>query len=178
MARPAFKRRWARFVPRPVERSTYVLLASLILMLLFWQWRPVAGVVWGVENTIGRHALWALFFLGWAAVLVGTPLSDHFDLFGLRQVNLYRRGEGYTEVGFKAPSLCKVVRRPIMSGLIVASWAAPRRTVGRLVFALATTAYILAAIGLGGRDIVSIHGTAYEEYRKQVSMLLPIPKKR
>lgn len=178
MARPAFKRWWTRFVPQPVERSTFVLLASLALILLFWQWRPMTDVVWNVENTAGRAALWALCFLGWATVLVGTTLINHFDLFGLRQVYLYQRGEEYTELGFRTPFLYKIVRHPIMLGFIVAFWATPHMTVGHLIFALATTAYILIAIQLEERDITSIHGTAYEEYRKQVSMLLPIPKKR
>ena len=178
MARPGFKRWWARFVPRPVERSTYVLLASLALILLFWQWRPMTDVVWSVENAAGRYLLWALFFAGWATVLVSTFLINHFDLFGLRQVYLYQRGEEYTELGFKTRFLYKLVRHPIMLGFIMAFWAAPRMTAGRLLFAVATTAYILIAIQLEERDIVSVHGTAYEEYRKQVSMLLPIPKRR
>jgi protein-S-isoprenylcysteine O-methyltransferase Ste14 len=178
MARPGFKEWWTRFVPRPIERSTYVLLASLALILLFWQWRPMVDVVWNVENTIGRYALWALFFLGWATVLVGTFLINHFDLFGLRQVYLYQRAKPYTELGFRTPFLYKVVRHPIMLGFMIAFWATPRMTVGHLMFAFVTTAYILVAIQLEERDIVSIHGTAYEEYREQVSMLLPIPKKR
>src|SRR3712207_2850823 len=122
MARPAFKRWWARFVPQPVERSTYVLMASAALILLFWQWRPMPGVVWNVENAAGRYVLWALFFLGWATVLVSTFLINHFDLFGLRQVYLYRRGEAYTEPGFKTLFLYKLVRHPIMLGFIVAFW--------------------------------------------------------
>ena len=178
MARPGFKRWWTRFVPQPVERSTYVLLASLALVLLFWQWRPMTDVVWDVENTVGRYVLWALFFLGWATVLVSTFLINHFDLFGLRQVYLYQRGEEYTESGFKTRFLYKIVRHPIMLGFIIAFWATSRMTVGHLVFAIATTVYILIAIQLEERDIVSIHGTAYEEYRQRVSMLLPIPKKR
>ena len=178
MARPAFKSWWTRFVPQPVERSTFVLLASLALLLLFWQWRPMTGVVWSVENAFGRYALWALFFLGWALVLVSTFLINHFDLFGLRQVYLYRRGEEYTELSFKTAFLYKIVRHPIMLGFIVAFWAAPRMTVGHLVFAIATTAYILIAIQLEERDMVSVHGTAYEKYREEVSMLLPIPKRR
>ena len=178
MARPAFKTWWTRFVPRPIERSTYVLLASLALILLFWQWRPMVDVVWNVENTVARYALWALFFLGWATVLLGTFLINHFDLFGLRQVYLYQRAKPYTELGFRTPFLYKVVRHPIMLGFMIAFWATPRMTVGHLTFALATTAYILIAIQLEERDIVSIHGTAYEEYRQRVSMLLPIPKKR
>jgi methanethiol S-methyltransferase len=178
MARPGFKRWWTRFVPKPVERSTYVLLASLALILLFWQWRPMTDVIWHVDNAAGRYILWALSLLGWATVLCGTFLINHFDLFGLRQVYLYQRGEEYSELGFRTPFLYKIVRHPIMLGFIMAFWATPHITVGHLVFAIATTAYILIAIQLEERDIVSIHGTTYEEYRKQVSMLLPIPKKR
>jgi protein-S-isoprenylcysteine O-methyltransferase Ste14 len=178
MARPAFKRWWTRFVPKPVERSTYVLLASLALILLFWQWRPLTDVVWNVENPVGRYMLWAFFFLGWATVLVGTCLINHFDLFGLRQVYLYQRGEEYTDLVFRTPFLYKIVRHPIMLGFIIAFWSTPNMTIGHLIFAIVTTAYILIAIQLEERDIINIHGTAYEEYRKQVSMLLPIPKKR
>ena len=177
MARPAFKRWWTRFVPKPVERSTYVLLASSTLILLFWQWQPMTGVIWSVENTAGRYILWALFFLGWATVLVGTFLINHFDLFGLRQVYLYRRGAEYSEPGFRTPFLYKIVRHPIMLGFIIAFWATSHMTVGHLLFALGTTAYILIAIQLEERDIMSVHGSAYEEYRKRVAMLLPIPKK-
>jgi protein-S-isoprenylcysteine O-methyltransferase Ste14 len=178
MARPAFKRWWTRFVPQPVERSTYVLLASLALILLFWQWRPLTDVVWNVENPVGRNILWALFFLGWVTVLVGTCLINHFDLFGLRQVYLYQRGEEYTNLTFRTPFLYKIVRHPIMLGFIIAFWSTPHMTIGHLIFALVTTAYIVIAIQLEERDILSIHGTAYEEYRKQVSMLLPIPKRK
>lgn len=178
MARPAFKSWWTQFVPKPVERSTYVLLASLALILLFWQWRPMTDVVWNVENTAARYILWAGYFLGWGLVLIGTSLLNHFDLFGLRQVYLYRRGEEYSDLGFKTPFLYKLVRHPIMLGFIIAFWVTPRMTVGHLVFAVATTAYILIAIQLEERDIVSVHGTAYEDYRKQVSMLLPIPKRK
>jgi methanethiol S-methyltransferase len=178
MARPAFKRWWTRFVPQPVERSTYVLLASLILALIFWQWQPMPDVVWSIENIAGRYIFWTLYLLGWVTVLVGTFLINHFDLFGLRQVYLYQRGMPYTELGFRTPFLYKIVRHPIMLGFIIAFWATPHMTVGHLLFAAVTTAYILIAIQFEERDIVRIHGTAYEEYRKQVSMVLPIPKKR
>ena len=178
MARPAFKRWWIRFVPQPVERSTYVLPSSLALVLLYWQWRPVTDTVWGVENPAGRYTLWALFWIGWAIVLVSTFLINHFDLFGLRQVYLYQRGKEYTNVGFRTPFFYKVVRHPIMLGFIIAFWATPRMTVGHLVFAIATTAYILIALQFEERDLVSIYGKTYEEYRHQVSMLVPIPKKR
>ena len=178
MARPGFKRWWTRYVPEPVERSTYVLLASLALILLFWQWRPLTDAVWSVENTAGRYILWALFFVGWALVLLSTFLINHFDLFGLRQVYLYQRGREYTHLGFRTVFLYKVIRHPIMLGFIIAFWAVPRMTVGHLVFSVATTAYILIALQLEERDMTNIHGKAYEEYRQQVSMLVPLPKKR
>jgi protein-S-isoprenylcysteine O-methyltransferase Ste14 len=178
MARPAFKRWWTKFVPQPIERSTYVLLASLALILLFWQWRPMPDVVWNVENSIARDVLWVVFFLGWATVLLGTFLINHFDLFGLRQVYLYQRGQKYTELGFRTPFLYKIVRHPIMLGFIIAFWVTPRMTFGHLLFAMATTVFILMAIQLEERDIVNVHGATYEEYRKQVSALLPIPKRR
>ena len=178
MARPGFKRWWTRFVPQPVERSTYVLLSSLALILLFWQWRPITSVIWDVENAVGQYILWAIFFLGWGMVLLSTFLINHFDLFGLRQVYLYSKDQEYTHVGFKEMFLYKIVRHPIMLGFIIAFWATPRMTGGHLLFAAVTTVYIIVAIQLEERDIVGFHGATYEDYRKRVSMLLPIPKKR
>ena len=178
MARPGFKRWWTRIIPSYIERSTYVLLSSLALILLFWQWRPMTAVVWSVENQIARYLLWALFFLGWGTVLLSTFLINHFDLFGLRQVYLHKRGEDYSHLSFKKVLLYKIVRHPIMLGFIIAFWATPHMTVGHLMFAGITTIYVLVAIQLEERDSIGAHGQAYEDYRKEDSMILPIPKRK
>ncbi len=145
MARPGFKKAWTKIVPKVVERSTYVLLASLMLDLLFWQWQPLLGVIWKVRNSIAAPVLQIVFFAGWAIVLVSTFIN-HFDLFGLRQVYLYQK---YKDLGFRTPGFYRFVRHPIMVGFIIALWATPKMTVGHLVFAIATTAYILIAIQIG-----------------------------
>lgn len=178
MARPAFKRWWAQFVPPAIERSTYVLLSSLALILLFWQWQPMDIVIWSVENTAGLYALWTLYWIGWVIVLVSTFLISHFDLFGLRQVYLYMKGQEYTHIVFRAPFLYQFVRHPIMLGFIIAFWATPNMTSGHLVFAIVTTIYILVALQFEEHDLTNHYGATYKEYQKQVSMIFPFPKKK
>jgi protein-S-isoprenylcysteine O-methyltransferase Ste14 len=178
MARPGFKKAWTRIVPHVIERSTYVLLASSLLALLFWQWRPIPEVVWSVSNSAASMVLEVIFFAGWALVLVSTFLIGHFDLFGLRQVYLYQVGKAYTTSGFKTPGLYKIVRHPIMLGFIIAFWATPQMTVGHLVFAVATTVYILIALQIEERDLTNMYGDTYTEYKRKVSMLIPLPRRK
>ena len=172
MARPAFKRWSARFVPEAAERSTYVLLSCLALLLLFWYWQPIGGVVWATSDTAGRAVLYAAFAAGWLLVLVTTFLINHFDLFGLRQVWLYFRGRPYTQLRFSTPALYRVVRHPLYVGWLLAFWATPQMTVTHLLFAAALTAYILAAIRWEERDLVEVH-PEYSAYRRRVPMLIP-----
>ena len=178
MARPAFKRWWTRFVPAPVERSTYVLFASLILFVLYWQWRTMPAVVWDVASTPVRLGVWALFWLGWVTVLAATFMINHFELFGLRQVLLAWRGKPHSDSGFRTPLLYRLVRHPLMLGFIVAFWAAPTMSAGHLLFAVGTTGYILIALQLEERDLVAALGAQYREYRRRVPMLIPHPRRR
>ena len=178
MARKWFKERWTRIVPRPLERSTYVLFSSLALLLLFWQWRPLGGVVWSVEDPAARLVLRVLFAFGWGLVLVATFLINHFDLFGLRQVWLYFREKPYTALPFGTPGPYRLVRHPLYVGWFFAFWMTPTMSLAHLLFAVMTTAYILLAIQFEEHDLVREHGSAYEEYRRRVPMLLPFGRGR
>jgi protein-S-isoprenylcysteine O-methyltransferase Ste14 len=172
MARPAFKKWWTRIIPKEVERSTFVLLASLLLLLLYWQWRPMPGVVWSVESTTGTMILMSVFWVGWLIVLSSTFMINHFDLFGLRQVMLPLMNKEYAHVGFKTTMLYKFVRHPIMLGFIIAFWATPYMTVGHLLFAVVTTIYIFMGLQFEEHDLKNAV-PEYEEYRQEVPMLIP-----
>jgi len=173
MARPAFKKMWTRFVPKPIERSTYVLFASLALILMFATWQPMGITIWNVEDPTARAAIYGIFAAGWAIVLFATFLINHFDLFGLRQVYLYLRGREYTALPFRTPALYKHVRHPLYLGFLFGFWATPTMTLAHLFFAVMTTGYILVAIQLEERDLVSHLGQDYANYKKQVPMLIP-----
>jgi protein-S-isoprenylcysteine O-methyltransferase Ste14 len=173
MARPAFKAVWTKIVPRAIERSTYVLIASLLLALLCWQWRPLPSVIWTAPAGAVSTALMAVSLAGWLIVLTSTFLINHFDLFGLRQVWAYASGKAIPPADFVTPLFYRVVRHPLYLGFIIAFWAAPQMTLGRLVFAVATTGYILIGIQLEERDMVGMFGDTYRAYQKRVSMILP-----
>jgi protein-S-isoprenylcysteine O-methyltransferase Ste14 len=173
MARPGFKRWWTRFVPQVIERSTYVLLASLVLLLLYWQWRTMPVVVWQFDGPAVRVLLWTLFAAGWATVLAATFMINHFELFGLRQVFASWRGSPSRETGFRATMLYRLVRHPLMLGFLVAFWATPVMTAGHLLFAIGTTGYILIALQLEERDLIAELGDSYRAYRSDVPMLVP-----
>jgi protein-S-isoprenylcysteine O-methyltransferase Ste14 len=174
MARQWFKRVWTRVIPKPVERSTYVLFSSLALLFLFWQWRPMGGVIWDVQSPAGRAILYALFAVGWLTVLASTFFIDHFDLFGLRQVYLFLRARDQAPIAFRTPGLYRYVRHPLYLGWLLVFWSAPKMTVAHLVFALATTAYILVAIRFEERDLTNLYGDAYSKYRERVPMIVPL----
>ena len=173
MARQGFKKWWTRLVPQAVERSTYLLLSSAALIVLYWQWRPMPVVFWEVPSAIGP-LVQGLFWAGWGIVLLATFMINHFDLFGLRQVWLYACDRPYAPVAFRTPGFYRFVRHPIMLGFVIAFWAAPTMTAGHLLFAGSTSAYILIAIQLEERDLVTFYGAAYENYRQQVAMILPL----
>lgn len=172
MARPGFKRSLARFIPTACERSTYVLLSSLILLLLFWQWRPIPAPVWQTSG-IAAWVLTSIHWLGWLIAFASTHMIDHFDLFGLRQAFAALRGAEMPDQSFRTPLLYKIVRHPLMLGFLMAFWATPEMTVGHLLFALANTGYILVALQFEERDLIAVFGVTYRDYRRRVPMLVP-----
>jgi methanethiol S-methyltransferase len=178
MARPGFKRAWTKVAPEPVERSLFVLFASLALIILFVFWRPVPTPVWTVSNPIAAGVLWALFGLGWLIVLLSTFLISHFELFGLQQVFFHLRGREAAAPKFRQPFFYKVVRHPLYSGFFLAFWAAPAMTVGHAVLALGLSAYMLIAIRYEERDLVAAFGEDYQSYRQTVGMLTPKLRRR
>jgi protein-S-isoprenylcysteine O-methyltransferase Ste14 len=177
MARLSFKRWWTRFVPESIERSVFVLLASMLLLLMNWQWRPMPELIWHVEGATGRAVVYAISLAGWGFVFVSTFLIDHFDLFGVRQVWLSFRGREYTEVEFRETLLYSWVRHPIMVGFMVAFWATPDMTQGHLLFAAVCTAYIVVGVMIEERTLLALHGEDYRDYQRRVSMLIPMPPK-
>lgn len=178
MARQGFKRAWTKIVPEPIERSVYVLLASLALILLFLFWRAIPGTVWRVDNAAGAAILWGLFAAGWLIVLLSTFLINHFELFGLQQVYHHARGRSGQAPQLRQPFFYKLVRHPLYSGFLLAFWATPHMTYGHLLFAAGMTAYILIAIRYEERDLVGLFGNDYEDYRGRVGMLTPRLKRR
>jgi protein-S-isoprenylcysteine O-methyltransferase Ste14 len=173
MARQGFKRAWTKIVPRHLERSVFVLIASIVLMVMFRFWQPITGIVWSVENSMAASILWLLFWLGWGTVLISTFLINHFELFGLHQAWTYYRGQQWTPPAFRTPLLYRWVRHPLYLGFFFAFWAIPTMTVGHLLLAGVMSAWMLIAIQYEERDLVSFHGRDYEEYRSRVGMLLP-----
>jgi protein-S-isoprenylcysteine O-methyltransferase Ste14 len=173
MARPGFKRVWTRLVPKPIERSTYVLISCLVTFLLMWQWRGIDIVVWDIQTPVLRGAMWALFAIGWLMVPAVSLLIDHFDLFGTRQVWLYLRGREYTSLPFRVPTLYKNVRHPLYVGWGIAFWATPTMTVGHLLFAGVLSGYMALATVFEERDLVAHFGDLYEDYRRRVPRFIP-----
>lgn len=178
MARQGFKRWWTRVVPVSIERSTYVLFTSLVLLLLYWQWQPIPASVWTVHNTVVAGVLDGTFWLGWAVLVASTFLINHFELFGLSQVFARLFGTQLSDPSFRTPLLYRYVRHPIYLGILLAVWATPSMTVGHLLFAGIITGYILIGIRLEERDLVKQFGDQYRRYRERASMLIPLPGRR
>ncbi|MBO0766846.1 MAG: isoprenylcysteine carboxylmethyltransferase family protein [Hyphomicrobiaceae bacterium] len=177
MARQGFKRWWTRFVPAAVERSTFVLVSSLALILLFWQWRPIGATIWEVSEPRLAMALLGLSLFGWGIVFLATFLINHFELFGLSQVVLNLIDRKPAEPRFRTPLLYRFVRHPLYLGFIIAFWATPVMSVGHLLFAAVTTAYIFVGIALEERDLIALYGNEYRRYRQRVAMLFPLPRR-
>jgi len=177
MARPAFKRWWTKFVPEPAERSTYVLLASLCLLLMMWQWQPIGGVVWSIESSLFKTILLSTYAFGWGLVLISTFLINHFDLFGLRQTWLYVTGRQYRQLPFRTPLFYRFVRHPLYLGFLIAFWSTPIMTVAHLLFAILTTGYILTAIIFEEKDLAAQFGESYITYKQNSSKIIPFLKR-
>jgi protein-S-isoprenylcysteine O-methyltransferase Ste14 len=177
MARPAFKSWWTKIIPEPLERSTYVLLSCLCLLLIVWQWQPMGGFIWSVENTTGKAVLTGLFITGWLIVFLSTLMINHFDLFGLRQVWFYFKGKKYEPLRFRTPFFYKYVRHPLYFGWLIAFWATPVMSAAHLLFTILTTGYIFTAIIFEERDLTTQFGSKYTEYKKKVPMIFPTGKK-
>jgi protein-S-isoprenylcysteine O-methyltransferase Ste14 len=178
MARPSFKSWWTNFVPAHLERSTFVLLSSLCLILMIWQWQPVGGVVWSTENDTLKTILLISYLSGWAIVFLSTFLINHFDLFGLRHVWLYATGRPYTNLPFRVPAFYKLVRHPLYLGFLVAFWSTPVMTLTHLLFAALTTGYIFTAIRFEERDLLASFGETYRNYKRWVPMIIPFSKRK
>ncbi|MCE5232070.1 MAG: methanethiol S-methyltransferase [Mizugakiibacter sp.] len=178
MARPSFKAWWTRGVPESIERSTYVLATALVTALLCWQWQPIAGTVWSVESPAARLLLQGLFWFGWVLLLLSTFMINHFDLFGLRQVYLRLKRRTYTPVPFVEMAVYKLIRHPIMLGLLLGLWSTPDMSYGHLLFAVGATIYIFIGIWFEERNTREALGAAYERYRRDTPMLLPLPRRK
>jgi len=178
MARPAFKRWWTKFVPEQAERNTYVLLASLCLLLMMWKWQPIGGVIWSTDNLLVQNILLATYLFGWALVLISTFLINHFDLFGLRQSWLYFIGKEYKPLSFRIPLFYRFVRHPLYLGFIIAFWSTSTMTISHLLFAVLTTGYILTAITLEEKDLVNHFGEKYINYKQTAPRIIPFSKRK
>ena len=178
MARPAFKKWWTKIIPEAMERSTFVLLSSVILLGIFWAWRPIGGILWSFDGSAARSLMWTLYFAGWVIVFYSSFLIDHFDLFGLRQVFLNWKNKPYSHAPFKKTSLYKVVRHPLMLGFLMTSWFTPTMTYGHLLYAAVITGYILFGTRMEEKDLLDHLGDDYASYQKDTPMLIPVPKKK